>query len=116
VNCRHTILMEQGTCPSCDEARLVWKGDIPGNATAAFMCSQRVERYIERNPGCSAQDIYENLDVADIPMCLALSLLVHSFRIVGPDPYAPGAPDSHAEWFYRPLRIANSLESVANRG
>jgi hypothetical protein len=57
--------------------------------------------YVLDNPGCTAHDLYCNLDVLDIPLYIALHWLVQAGMLTGPDPYDDDVSSSMKDWSYR---------------
>ena len=80
-------------------ARLQYDLTTANQITA--MCIQSlVLQYIVEHPGCTAVDVYTNCDVPDIPMYVALHMLIEEGVITGTDPYADDAPMSMGAWVY----------------
>jgi hypothetical protein len=120
--CKHTHLLEPKICDDCDDARKILNGDAKAynlrNYKEARKIKEAIKRYINMHPGCTAQDIYSDpvLQPADIPMYIALHLLIEQFEIMGPDPYAPAAGKRHNDWVYHPRNIdVGGPEDLATR-
>jgi hypothetical protein len=80
-----------------------------------FQWKEKVYNYIFFHQGCTGQDIYVDLQIPDLDMYAVLHYLV-DMDIVGPDPYAPGAPSRHDLWVYRTNRCFDSMEAAATGG
>ena len=112
--CQHTVLMEKGTCPDCDEGWAAWRRDCTNdNWEESRRLIARITTFVAAVGPCSAQRIYTELECTDIAMYLALHSLVQVFRLMGPDPYAGGTGGNHDDWIYQTLVIASHPERLA---
>jgi hypothetical protein len=107
----HLTLCRPGQCPRCDEGwdRLRADARKDDNLKHAWDLRHRVKRYVNGHPGCTLDDLYKGLGCPDIPLYICLHLLVHDFQLIGPDPYACGAPNSDASSTYRVLHLPGPL-------
>jgi hypothetical protein len=102
------VLAEPGLCRYCDDLReRVLGADIKfnGNFKDARELAPKVERYVQGHPNCTLQEIYVELQSGDIPLYIALHMLVDDFRLKGPDPYACGVYIHHESMRYRVMSL-----------
>jgi hypothetical protein len=89
------------------------------NFKVAMELRKDIKKYVKSHPRCTMDDIYRDLQCTDIPMYIAIHMLVENFELKGPDPYACGAPDGHKAKAYsiHPMEkgLQGNPEAIATR-